>query len=187
MANATNSDGMSMELEELNPGALIGPQQDVESIERWAERNGHYGTARAWVYRGVLPSVKLGKLRMVNSALLRNWLLEQSGRHEPHRSAIQARMPPARARVEQAARASMRSLNAELVFRVEQSFEGADEVARVLSSNPINALLGFLEGYAARGRASQRTLRPRPDADRWPHGLRLPLPAGRILSDRPAG
>ncbi len=41
-----------MELEELNPGALIGPQQDVESIERWAERNGiSYGTARAWVYR----------------------------------------------------------------------------------------------------------------------------------------
>lgn len=53
MANATNSDGMSMELEELNPGALIGPQQDVESIERWAERNGiSYGTVRAWVYRG---------------------------------------------------------------------------------------------------------------------------------------
>ncbi|HHF0845540.1 TPA: DNA-binding protein, partial [Pseudomonas aeruginosa] len=41
-----------MELEELNPSALIGPQQDVESIERWAERNGiSYGTARAWVYR----------------------------------------------------------------------------------------------------------------------------------------
>lgn len=58
--NATNSDGMSMELEELTPSALIGPQQDVESIERWAERNGiSYGTARAWVYRGVLPSVKL--------------------------------------------------------------------------------------------------------------------------------
>ncbi|EPJ5239838.1 Arc family DNA-binding protein, partial [Pseudomonas aeruginosa] len=57
------------------------------------------------------------------------------------------RMPPTlRARVEQAAKASMRSLNAELVFRVEQSFEGA-EVARVLSSNPINALLSFLEGY----------------------------------------
>lgn len=57
------------------------------------------------------------------------------------------RMPLAlRARVEQAAKASMRSLNAELVFRVEQSFEGV-EVARVLSSNPINALLGFLEGY----------------------------------------
>ncbi|HGM5181727.1 TPA: Arc family DNA-binding protein, partial [Pseudomonas aeruginosa] len=57
------------------------------------------------------------------------------------------RMPLAlRARVEQAAKASMRSLNAELVFRVEQSFEGV-EVARVLSSNPINALLSFLEGY----------------------------------------
>lgn len=47
MANATNSDGMSMELEELSPSALIGPQQDVESIERWAERNGiSYGTAQ---------------------------------------------------------------------------------------------------------------------------------------------
>ncbi|RPV82843.1 hypothetical protein IPC782_24065 [Pseudomonas aeruginosa] len=57
------------------------------------------------------------------------------------------RMPPAlRARVEQAAKASRRSLNAELVFRVEQSFEGA-EVARALSSNPIHALLTFLEGY----------------------------------------
>lgn len=67
-----------MDLEELSPGALVGLQQDVEPIERWAERNGiGYGTARAWVYRGVLPSVKLGKLRMVNSALLRSWLLEQ--------------------------------------------------------------------------------------------------------------
>jgi len=78
LAIGTNSDGMSMELEELNPGALVGPQQDVESIEHWAERNGvAYGIARAWVYRGVLPSVKFGKFRMVNSALLRNWLLEQ--------------------------------------------------------------------------------------------------------------
>ncbi|WP_139148107.1 Arc family DNA-binding protein, partial [Pseudomonas aeruginosa] len=51
-----------------------------------------------------------------------------------------------RARVEQAAKASMRSLNAELVFRVEQSFEGV-EVARALSSNPVYALLTFLEGY----------------------------------------
>ncbi len=42
-----------MDLEELNPGVSVGPQQDVESIERWAERNGiSYGTARAWVYRG---------------------------------------------------------------------------------------------------------------------------------------
>lgn len=67
-----------MELEELEPSKLIGPQQDVEKIESWADRNGiSIGTARAWVYRGVIPSVKLGKLRMVNSALLRNWLLEQ--------------------------------------------------------------------------------------------------------------
>lgn len=66
-----------MELEELNPSALVGPQQDVELIEKWAERNGvTFGTARAWVYRGVLPSVKLGKLRMVSSALVRTWLLE---------------------------------------------------------------------------------------------------------------
>lgn len=67
-----------MELEELEPGSLVGPQQDVEPIEKWAERNGvTLGTARAWVYRGVLPSVKLGKLRMVNSTMFRNWLLEQ--------------------------------------------------------------------------------------------------------------
>ena len=67
-----------MELEELEPGSLVGPQQDVEPIDKWAERNGvTFGTARAWVYRGVLPSVKLGKLRMINCALLRNWLLEQ--------------------------------------------------------------------------------------------------------------
>ncbi|HHW2325650.1 TPA: DNA-binding protein, partial [Pseudomonas aeruginosa] len=36
-----------MDLEELSPGALVGLQQDVEPIERWAERNGiSYGTAR---------------------------------------------------------------------------------------------------------------------------------------------
>ncbi|WP_312483936.1 DNA-binding protein [Stutzerimonas nitrititolerans] len=67
-----------MELEELEPSKLIGPQQDVETVESWAERNGlSFDTARAWVYRGVIPTVKLGKRRMVNSALLRNWLLEQ--------------------------------------------------------------------------------------------------------------
>jgi len=56
----------------------VGPQQDVETVESWAERNGlSFDTARAWVYRGVLPTVKLGKRRMVNSALLRSWLLEQ--------------------------------------------------------------------------------------------------------------
>lgn len=74
----TNSDGTSMELEELEPSKLIGPQQDVETVESWADRNGlTYGTARAWAMKGVLPTVKLGKRRMVNSALLRSWLLEQ--------------------------------------------------------------------------------------------------------------
>ena len=42
------------------------------------DRNGiRTGIARAWVYRGILPSVKLGKLRVVNSGLLRAWLLAQ--------------------------------------------------------------------------------------------------------------
>ncbi|PTU72804.1 DNA-binding protein [Pseudomonas mangrovi] len=67
-----------MELEELDPSKLIGPQQDVETIESWAERNGvSYGVARAWAMKSVLPTVKFGKRRMVNSALLRSWLLEQ--------------------------------------------------------------------------------------------------------------
>ena len=62
----------------LEPSKLIGPQQDVETVESWAERNGlTCSMARAWVYRGVLPTVKLGKRRMINSALLRSWLLEQ--------------------------------------------------------------------------------------------------------------
>jgi hypothetical protein len=76
--NDTNSAGTSMELEELEPSKLIGPQQDVETIEGWADRNGiTCGTARAWANRGVIPSLKLGKRRMVNSTLLRSWLLEQ--------------------------------------------------------------------------------------------------------------
>ncbi len=29
-----------MELEELEPSKLIGPQQDVETVESWADRNG---------------------------------------------------------------------------------------------------------------------------------------------------
>jgi len=62
-----------MELEELEPSKLIGPQQDVETVEYWAERNGlTYGTARAWTMKGVVPTVKLGKRRMVNTTLLRS-------------------------------------------------------------------------------------------------------------------
>lgn len=67
-----------MALEGLDPANLIGPQQDVETIESWADRNGiTYDTARSWAMRGVLPTVKLGKRRMVNSVQLRTWLLEQ--------------------------------------------------------------------------------------------------------------
>lgn len=67
-----------MELEELELSKLIGPLQDLETVESWADRNGlTLSMARAWVYRGVLPTVKLGKRRMINSALLRSWLLEQ--------------------------------------------------------------------------------------------------------------
>ncbi len=62
-----------MELEELEPSKLIGPQQDVETVESWAERNGlTYGTARASAIKGVVPTVKLGKRRMVNTPLLRS-------------------------------------------------------------------------------------------------------------------
>lgn len=67
-----------MELEDLSPASLAGPQQDVEPIAAWADRNGvTCDTARTWVYRGIIPSVKLGKLRMVNCVLFRQWLLEQ--------------------------------------------------------------------------------------------------------------
>ncbi len=64
-----------MGLEQLDTNKLIGPQQDVETIETWADRNGiTYDTARSWAMRGVLPTVKLGKRRMVNSAMLWHWL-----------------------------------------------------------------------------------------------------------------
>lgn len=67
-----------MGLEEMDASKLVIPQRDVETIEAFAERNGlTYDTARAWAHKGVIPSIKLGKRRMVNSALLRNWLLEQ--------------------------------------------------------------------------------------------------------------
>lgn len=67
-----------MQLEALDTSKLVMPQQDLETIEAWAERNGvEYGVARAWAMKGVIPTVKLGKRRMVNSAMLRSWLLEQ--------------------------------------------------------------------------------------------------------------
>ncbi|KRW59945.1 hypothetical protein [Pseudomonas sp. TTU2014-080ASC] len=73
-----------MELEELEPSNLITPYQDLESIKTWAERNGlTCGTVRGWVYRGVLPSVKVGKLRMINAALVRSWLTQQDWNAAP--------------------------------------------------------------------------------------------------------
>ena len=69
---------MTMELESLDSSRLVEVQKDVELIECWAERNGvTCETARAWAKRGVLPTVKLGKRRMVNCVQLRSWLLEQ--------------------------------------------------------------------------------------------------------------
>lgn len=69
---------MTMELESLDLTKLIEPQKDVEFIEQWAERNGVTAdTARAWVKKGFLPSIKLGKRRMVNCVMLRHYLLEQ--------------------------------------------------------------------------------------------------------------
>lgn len=67
-----------MELEALDPQTLLIPQRDLETIEAFADRNGlDYGAARAWAMKGVIPTVKLGKRRLVNSAQLRQWLLEQ--------------------------------------------------------------------------------------------------------------
>lgn len=74
-------------MEELKPSKRIAPQQDVETIEPWSDRNGlTYGTARAWAMKGVLLTLKLDKRRMVNSALLRTWLLELSTRRIRMRS-----------------------------------------------------------------------------------------------------
>ncbi len=67
-----------MELEVLNPQTLINAQRDLETIDAFAERNGlEYGVVRAWVMKGMLPTIKIGKRRLVNSAQVRNWLLEQ--------------------------------------------------------------------------------------------------------------
>lgn len=45
-----------MELEELEPSKLIGPQQDVETVESWADRNGlTCGVAHAWAMKCAYP------------------------------------------------------------------------------------------------------------------------------------
>lgn len=70
---------LSLELEELGPSKRIGPQQDEETVESWADRNGlTYGNAWAWALKGVLRTVKPDKRHMLSSALLRTCLLEMS-------------------------------------------------------------------------------------------------------------
>lgn len=67
-----------MELEALDASKLVEVQKDMEPIEAWADRNGVTpDTARMWVKRGFLPTVKIGKRRMINCVQLRQWLLEQ--------------------------------------------------------------------------------------------------------------
>ncbi|MDH0897674.1 MULTISPECIES: DNA-binding protein [unclassified Pseudomonas] len=66
-----------MELESLEH-AKEPALPDVELPEVWAERNGVTpDMARAWIKKAVLPSIKVGKRRMVNCVLLRQHLSEQ--------------------------------------------------------------------------------------------------------------
>lgn len=69
---------MSSQLEGLDLQRLLTGAPDVETLEGFAERNGLTpDTVRAWAQKAVIPSIRLGKRRMVNTAMLRNWLLEQ--------------------------------------------------------------------------------------------------------------
>ena len=53
-------------------------RQDLEIIEHWSERNGiEFQLALAWAVNGQLPTVRIGDRCMINSALLRRWLLTQ--------------------------------------------------------------------------------------------------------------
>lgn len=63
-----------MGLEQLNTNKLIGPQQDVETIETWANRNGiTYDKARSWAMRGAAHH-KARQTPMVISATHRHLL-----------------------------------------------------------------------------------------------------------------
>lgn len=78
LTNDRNSAAMSSQLEELDLQRLTSALPDVETLEAFAERNGLTpDTVRAWAQKAVIPSLRLGKRRMVNTAMLRNWLLEQ--------------------------------------------------------------------------------------------------------------
>ena len=64
---------MSDQLEGLDVQRLFSALPDVETLEGFAERNGLTpDTVRAWAQKAVIPSLRLGKRRMVNTAMLRN-------------------------------------------------------------------------------------------------------------------
>ena len=76
--NERNSAAMSDQLEGLEHPLKPAQLPDVETLEGFAERNGLTAdTARAWGQKGFIPTLKLGKRRMVNSAMLRQFLLDQ--------------------------------------------------------------------------------------------------------------
>jgi hypothetical protein len=76
--NERNSAAMSDQLEGLDQPLKPAQLPDVETLEGFAERNGLTADAvRAWGQKAVIPTLKLGKRRMVNSVMLRQWLLEQ--------------------------------------------------------------------------------------------------------------
>ena len=67
---------MSDQLEGLDVQRFLSASPDVETLEGFAERNGLTpGTVRAWSQKAVSPSLRLGKRRMVNTVMFRNWLL----------------------------------------------------------------------------------------------------------------
>ena len=69
---------MSDGIEGLQHPLKASTLPDLETLEGFAERNGLTpDTVRAWGQKAVLPTLKLGKRRMVNTAMLRQWLLEQ--------------------------------------------------------------------------------------------------------------
>lgn len=76
--NERNSAAMSDQLEGIEHPLKPAQLPDVETLEGFAERNGLSPDAvRAWGQKAVIPTLKLGKRRMVNSAMLRQWLLDQ--------------------------------------------------------------------------------------------------------------
>lgn len=67
-----------MDLEDLDVAKILGSQRDIETLEDFAERNGFTtDTVRGWTSKGRLPSLRVGKRRVINSALFRAWLLDQ--------------------------------------------------------------------------------------------------------------